>query len=141
MEKKVICGNFFGYQDSKFLFYKWKSGVNNNIYECVTHIYPTQKSFIESKGGTWWSEEMIDELISLDELGCLGRDKTEKINIKFGCKLTGKQTDKGYKGSVTKKLEHVKENKINWSQYTNNERLTSDTIKLYDENKCINRYW
>jgi len=141
MEKKILSGNFFGYHNSRFLYYKWKSGINNNVYECVTHIYPEQKTFIEEKGGTWWSEEMIDELISLDELGCKGKDKTDKINIKFSCMLTGKHTEKGYKGSVTKKLEHLKTNKINWSIYTDDVKLTSDTINIYNENKSINRYW
>jgi hypothetical protein len=91
---------------------------------------------------TAWNDVMIIRLIELREKNYTYPQMTDIINKEFSTQLTITHTAHGWKGSVVKKLEHLKENQINWTQYNDDELLRRDTIKMLDRLKHDkNRYF
>lgn len=114
---------------AEYLYFKFHTKIANRTYSFVSFFCPFHQYMDIDR--TWWDFSKIYRMCELFESGINYKKATEILNKDFNINLCGKSTSKGYKGSLVKKFEHMKENSIDWSSYNNDEKLIQDTIILF----------
>jgi len=83
---------------------------------------------------------MIYRLCELMEKGYSYKDITTMLNQEFSLNLQGHSSPKGFKGAIVKKIEKLRQNSIDWQNYTDDEKLYFDTLRLFNSLYDKNRY-
>lgn len=92
--------------------------------------------------GAFWKKEMIIRLCEYRVQNKTYQEITDSINKEFGTEFTLSNSSHGYKGAVVKKLEHLKENSVEWEKYTNDAELKRDTDNMFkNKRNTKNRYF
>lgn len=136
---KVICHGCKS-PDAEKIYFNFHDPIVNKDISCVTHYCeqcPRTEVF-----ETFWTDKMIIRLIELRIQGNTYQQINDSINKEFGTNFTLTNTPHGWKGAVVKKLEHLKENSIEWIGYTDDTLLNRDTIRMLSQKKQNkNRYF
>ena len=114
----------------------------------VTLICPHhQKPYADMSRTTFWNKDIVKRLCEVFDKGYRYKICTQKINDEFNLNLPiqKRPNNKGWRGPVVKKMEHLREMKVLWKEDDSDDKLRalyhSACRKANMDHKKRTNYW